>query len=280
MTPQNYNQTTSLEAQHQKGNLYSVLVRVENLTNTDLAAMWQLYDRYYALAEESTFHADLMAKSHVFVLRDDKHHVLRGFSTIKCYPGKVQGRDFYCVYSGDTIIAREYWGQNALQTAFLRYIVRCKLAHPFTPVYWFLISKGYKTYLLLSRNFPTYWPRYDKPTPSWEKDLLDTLGQERFGKEYLPESGVIRHETCPGKLRELVAPIDDSLRIAYPDIDFFARANPGHNQGDELCCLGLVSPIQWIYYLLRLAGKKLRRIFRFSSSRQEKKRLTAPSVPQ
>ncbi|MCU0662115.1 MAG: hypothetical protein MUC50_07285 [Myxococcota bacterium] len=240
--------------------------------------MWQLYDRYYALASPETFRSDLLAKSHVFLMRDDQDNALRGFSTVLCHAAQVDGRRFYCIYSGDTIVAREYWGQTALQTAFLKFMVRCKLAHPFTKVYWFLISKGYKTYLLLSRNFPVYWPRHDKPMPAWEKRVIDVLGQERFGQEYLSECGLIRHEVCPGKLRETVAPIDDELRLGYPDIDYFVRANPGHIQGDELCCLGLVSPVQWVFYLQRLARKQLRRVLRLSSSKREKRRLTAQSV--
>lgn len=134
-----------------------------------------------------------------------------------------------------------------------------QISHPATPLYWFLISKGYKTYLLLSRNYPVYWPRYDKPTPSWEKAVLDTLGTRKFGDEYLPEFGIIRHQNCPGKLKESVAPIGSDLRDKHPDIDFFANSNPYHEKGDELCCLGLIGPSMWTFYLRRLFRKTLTR---------------------
>ena len=101
--------------------------------------------------------------------------------------------------------ARENWGQPALHNAFFRYSVRSKRRHPLRPVYWYLITKGYKTYLLLSRNFPVYWPRHDRPTPAWETELLDRLGRERFGDRWVPARGGLRHDDCSGRLRPGVA---------------------------------------------------------------------------
>jgi hypothetical protein len=54
-----------------------------------------------------------------------------------------------------------------------------------------------------------------------------------------------------------VAPIDDELRQKYPEVGFFEQKNPGHLQGDELCCLGLIHPHQWFYYLSKLGKKRL-----------------------
>ncbi len=52
----------------------------------------------------------------------------------------------HAFFSGDTIIEKEYWGNRALTCAMYRYIVSFKLRYPLVPVYWILISKGFKTY--------------------------------------------------------------------------------------------------------------------------------------
>lgn len=252
-------QKKSVAGPVRSGVLYSKTVRIHQVDDEALEEMWRLYATYYSDGTRSIFVHDFFEKDHVIVLRDTGDNSLQGFSTLHCFKTTIRNKPIMVLYSGDTIIDRRYWGQNSLQKAFFRYIVKCKLAHPVMPLYWFLISKGYKTYLLLSRNYPVYWPRYDKPTPSWEKELLDTLGTRKFGDEYLPDLGILRHKKCPGKLRESVAPIGDDLCDKYPDINFFANTNPHHDKGDELCCLGLIGPSMWTFYLRRLFSKTLSR---------------------
>lgn len=240
------------------GALASTIVPVAAVDDATREAMWQLFSSYYCDSSRDSFVADLEEKHHVILLRRRSDGKLGGFSTLQRLERTVDGRDVIVIYSGDTLVAKEFWGQTALHNAFFRYIVTTKLRHPLRPVYWFLITKGYKTYLLLSRNFPVYWPRHEQPTPAWEAALLDALGREKFGDRWLPERGVLRHEDGSGRLRPGVAPVGEEVVAAGPDIQFFTERNPGHAEGDELCCLGLVDPSMWTYWLRRLAAKKLR----------------------
>ncbi|MBN2359812.1 MAG: hypothetical protein JXR83_10190, partial [Deltaproteobacteria bacterium] len=169
---------------------------------------------------------------------------------------RVQGRAVVVVFSGDTVVARECWGQTRLQRSFLSYVMRAKLAHPLTPVYWFLISKGYKTYLLLTRNFPEHWPRHDRPTPPWQSALLDDVARHKYSAAWQPERGILHFDLCVGALREQVAPVTEQ-QLQYPDIRFFCERNPGHAGGDELCCLGRVNHRLWLYYTTKLLRRAL-----------------------
>ncbi|HRI67953.1 MAG TPA: hypothetical protein PK156_27135, partial [Polyangium sp.] len=224
-------------------------------------AMWTLFDRVYVDVDRARFDQDLAEKDDVILLFDEGDQSVQGFSTLRVYHRTVDGRDVVVVYSGDTVIAPGYWGQRALQSAFVKYVTTCKARHPFVPVYWFLISKGYKTYLLLARNFPEYWPRRDIPTPVWPAAVLRTLATEKFGPHFVPDRGVVQFDRPMGRLRAGMAPIEPEM-LEDPDVRFFIEKNPGHEAGDELCCLGRVGVQQGVYYVSRL----LRRSFFRASS--------------
>lgn len=223
------------------------------LDETDRDAMWALYAAYYTEVTRAGFERDLAEKDHVIVLR--RGGALRGFSTLKRLEGEVLGQRFLAVFSGDTILDRAEWGQVALQRAFLAYVMRVKLRHPLLPVFWFLISKGYRTYLLLSRNFVDYWPRPERPTPPFEEAVIDSLARQRWPEAWQPGLGVLRFASPQGRLREEVAPIDEAMRERHPDIGFFSSRNPGHVRGEELCCLGRVDLQLWLSYMLKLARR-------------------------
>lgn len=239
------------------GRLSARTVFVRRLDDATREAMWQLYSAYYRDATREVFFRDLSAKERVILLRDRARGTLRGFSTLTFFRLTVAGRRVAVIYSGDTVIQRAFWGHSALQRAFLRQIVGFKLKNPHLPVYWYLITKGYRTYLLLSRNFPEHWPRHERPTPPWQRALIDAVARRRFAGRWQPERGILRYQPGAGLLREEVAPVSDVALEHHPDMRFFCQANPGHAHGEELCCIGRVDPPMWAYYLRRLAQKKL-----------------------
>jgi hypothetical protein len=221
--------------------------------------MWTLLETYYVDVDRTRFEADLAPKDHVILLLDRATRSVHGFSTLQVYARRVAGRRVGVLFSGDTIVDPAYWGQTALQRGWLEYAMRQKLQFLGCPFYWFLITKGYKTYLLLSRNFPEHWPRHDRPLAPFPAALLDTLAAEKFGAEYRAEQGIVRHGEPQGRLREAVAPID-AEHLAHPDIAFFVERNPGHASGDELCCLGRIDLGLASFYLTKLARRSARRL--------------------
>lgn len=232
-------------------------VTARSLDATTRGRMFDVFAAAFEQVDQATFEADLRPKSHVILLSDTGDGSLQGFSTIETRVERVAGRRVVTIYSGDTVVTEPYWGQTALQRAFLAYVIRRKLRFPLTPVYWFLITKGYKTYLLLSRNFPEYWPRRDRPTPAWQAAVIGHVARARFPEAWRPDRGVLEHPHPKGQLQEGVAPIDAALQ-ADPDVRFFCERNPGHARGDELCCIGCVEAALWVRYMGKLARRALR----------------------
>ncbi len=242
----------------QRGTLVAETRSVASLDAPTRAAMWQLYATYYDRTDPDRFAADLDAKDDVIVVRDAVDRTVQGFTTMCSYPFDIDGRSARVVFSGDTIIAPAYQGQSALQRAFVRYVMGVALRHRGRPVYWFLISKGYKTYLLMSRNFLTYWPRHDHATPPWARDAMHALAAHRFRADYRPELGIVRFDPPGPRLLEWVAPVD-AHALAHADVRYFLAANPGWADGDELCCLGRVDLAMALNYVRRLATRVARR---------------------
>jgi len=205
--------------------------RVASLRPVEVEAMWRLFAASYDGARRGDFDRDLAEKHHVIVLKDAQREVM-GFSTLLALEEPGQ---WCAVFSGDTIVAPGFWGQTALQRAFIWYLMAQRLKRGL-PVFWFLITKGYRTYLLLSRYFPTHWPRHDAPTPPFERALLDRLCREKFGPAWDAEAGLLRFEGDVVRLSADLADVPPRL-LKDPDVAFFLAKNPRWRDGDELCCL-------------------------------------------
>ena len=209
--------------------------RVASLTDRELEEMWLLFEKSYTAAKREVFERDLLEKNHVIVLKDE-HGVVQGFSTL--LKMEVAEHDALAIFSGDTIIAPGFWGQTALQRAFIWYLLANRHARGERPVYWFLITKGYRTYLLISRYFPNHWPRHDAPFPPLEGKVLDALCTRKFGAAWDRTSGLLRYAGNPDAVR-LSAELADvpERMLRDPDVKFFLATNPRWHEGDELCCL-------------------------------------------
>ena len=182
--------------------------------------------------------------------------VLLGMAAIDTHPAEFRGRKI-AVISTTHVLIRENWrGRNLVQKLGLRTFLAARLRYPFRPIYWFFDTFSYKSYLLLPRNFRTFWPRRDAPTPAPQAALIDQLATQTYGPAWRPARGVAVR-SGQKRLRATAAPLTLAPGAA-PDLEFFARANPGHAEGDMLICLCPLSTSNWLT-LARKAVQRLRR---------------------
>jgi hypothetical protein len=206
------------------------------LTARQRDEMFALMDRHYENVRPTTFAADLAEKQWVILLQDPETAALCGFSTQVLLEVEVQSRPILALFSGDTIVARDRWGDNALSRVWGRLALSLIDTFPTAELYWFLISKGYKTYRFLPLFFREFYPRYDFATSARANEVLDALGRHKFAMAYDCATGVCRAGPGKDRLRAGVAELT-AERLRDPHIRFFAERNPGHARGDELCCL-------------------------------------------
>lgn len=283
------------------GRLFGRLVDVVDVPDSQLQQMYGIFERYYDNVSWPSFRKDFREKSRVILLFDRRTGLLQGFTTLKTFRSVVQGEEVAGLFSGDTVVEREYWGQPALRATFFKAmlvtwwenLLESKGRRPF---YWFLISKGYKTYLLLTNNFHTHWPRYNVPMPDREREIMRTFANSLYpgrvnerelktfsrGRNISDERSIDRALVLPFDdgapcLREEVAPIRHDL-LTNPKIRFFQIANPGWEEGHELCCLAPISPTIFAHFIWRLFYSTAKRSFGFGRVKRSKSGRVASGV--
>ncbi len=219
--------------------LRGVTVPRESLTESQRAQMLALMQLCYAGVSPERFAKDLEAKQFVILLSVRRTGELAGFSTVRVAEERLGGRVTEVVYSGDTVIHPDHWGQKELQRCFSLFLLGRKLRQPLRPLFWLLLSAGYKTYLLAANYFPRTLPRHDWQAPPERRAFLAELAGRWFGTQYDAARGTLRFDGLHYHVRQGLVPIDREA-ARHPDIAFFAERNPGHVQGDELVCLAEV----------------------------------------
>ena len=196
--------------------------------------IWALIQRFYeaerGYVEELIRHHGWIA---LYRAADDGRLV--GITALDVYPTEFEGRKVAVIFTSHVMLEEAFRGHNLLQRLGWRTFLRTRLRFPFHAIYWFFDSFSYKSYLLLPHNFRDFWPRREAPTPPWEAGLINHLAVQMYRDAWQPSLGIVRR-TGHKRLRPETAP----LQAEYdrdPDLAFYARANPGHAEGDMLVCL-------------------------------------------
>jgi hypothetical protein len=214
-----------------------------SLTAGERDEMYALLASYFMGTNRAQFESDLSEKEGVVLLRDAEGGCIRGFSTFMRIATCINEEKIVAFFSGDTIIAREYWGDTLLSRLWSQTIFAeadlIRLQSPTTRVYWFLICSGYRTWRFLPVFFREFYPNPNVPTPPDVQKILNTLGQQKFGSQFRPDSGIVRLRPAT-PLRPGVAEVTEQ-RLRDSHVAFFTRMNPGHADGDELACLTEIS---------------------------------------
>jgi hypothetical protein len=233
--------------------IQSRVTSVAEITPTDARVMYDIFARHYDCVSFEQFLLDLSEKDCVLVLRNPDSAIC-GFSTQKVLRVSVGGTPVRAVFSGDTIVDRAYWGEQELGRCWCRYVSSVYAEEPTVPLYWFLISKGFRTYLYLPLFFSSFYPNCEAPTPAFEQRVLDTLAAAKFPDHYRAESGLIEFPQSHGQLKPHLAEIP-ARRLRDPRVQFFLKCNPAYAIGHELACLAEISPLNMKLFAGRILAE-------------------------
>lgn len=233
--------------------------KVRALSLPDILRMHALFEAHYASSPLTTFLDDLSRKDGAFVVRHRQTGEIVGFSTLGIYTFQLGGRRAKGLFSGDTIIEGAHRGSRTLQKAFAWKLFIEAIKAPLTPQYWLLISKGYKTYLLMARNFPEYHPRRDQASPAMAA-MVQEYCEALFPGKLNRQTMLLEFGNDANRLKPDVADITDAMRTD-PDIRHFERLNPTWSEGTELPCLARTDLVAFVKAIGPFMLKVLRHRF-------------------
>jgi hypothetical protein len=222
-----------------KDNMIVQIARVDCVSDADKEQMFIVLQSYFSNLKIDVFMNDMSEKNWVIIMREGSHKIF-GFSTIQLLQASPRGEPIVYVFSGDTIVDREYWQYNMLTPAFGFFMLRMIEDFAGTPVYWFLISKGYRTYRFLPTYFNIFYPTYDKSTPPEYDLLLRHICNYKFGDHYDPGRGIVSFNGHKDHLNNEMCQVPET-RKNNPHIKFFLERNPDYRRGDELACIADIS---------------------------------------
>jgi len=220
--------------------LINQVVPVQEIDADFAGKLYRLFAACYDNVTYARFESDLAEKDFVVVLRDAENGEPRGFSTQQIIQITVDGKPIRALFSGDTIIDPEYWGEQELVRGWCRVVGQLLAEDSETSLYWLLISKGYRTYLYLPVFYHDFWPHYERETPESAQRILDSLASSKWPQYYQPSSGLLKFPSSLGNLKSEFAGVSLS-RLDDPHVQFFLKRNPTYLQGSELVCLAPIS---------------------------------------
>lgn len=218
--------------------LTSVIARVPKVPVSLKESMLLLHGRYFSNVHPDTFFSDMNAKDWVIVLRD--RGSIAGFSTLQVLRLPIDGVERMFLFSGDTIVDRAHWQDSTLAGCFGHFMLKLMAEHAGRPLYWFLISKGYRTYRFLPVYFKSFYPVHDRRTPPEYAALIRAVATHKFGDAYDARAGVVRLGSRTDRLKPEMCEVPESRRDD-PHVRFFLERNPGYSMGDELACIADIS---------------------------------------
>lgn len=218
--------------------LQSTIASLTRVTDAQKESMFALHRRYFSHVLRETFYRDLNEKGWVIILSAGPEIV--GFSTLQLIPLRVLGAQRIFLFSGDTIVDRAHWHDSTLAGCFGHFMLRLIDEHPQTPLHWFLISKGYRTYRFLPVFFNRFYPVHGGATPPDDAALLQAVAAHKFAGAYDPRSGLVRLGGQKDCLRPEMCEIPAG-RAQDPHVRFFLERNPAYFKGDELACIADIS---------------------------------------
>lgn len=221
--------------------LHHKLFTVEEIGSAHRERMFQLMSENYDNMNPNIFYKDLNNKQ-LAGLFFDENEELQGFTTYVVNPKSSGGVDYHIVFSGDTIISPMHWGSQIMVKGWCYTIGQIIATDPTKKWYWYLMSKGHRTYMYLPLFYSDYFPSIK---PSLHDDELRRIVAEVSAKLYpkywLPAEGIIRFEESMGELK--AALVEGTYQKKNkPHVAFFLEKNPGFYRGEELVCLAPLYP--------------------------------------
>ena len=217
------------------------LVSRKTLSDADIERMFDLMRQNYDFVSKEIFLSDLAQKQHVGLLFDTNQNI-QGFTTYAINPQDCGTNEYHILFSGDTILSPEYWGTQELVRGFCHSVGQFIASDTSKKWYWYLLSKGHRTYMYLPLFFEKYYPSINSnDNDTALKEIVHQVSLKIYPKYWQKDLGILRFDKHLGQLNPALAEATFQ-KSNKPHIAFFISKNPKFYEGEELVCLAELSP--------------------------------------
>lgn len=204
------------------------VVPTDGMKIQTLDAMWQLYKHSHDV-DYTTFSTKTKTKFREFSLIHDDDKVV-GFCGCSWKTVKLStGERVFAMYQGQTMLEKRLrktgWSVYGPMILGLRGVARAKGKR----VILWQDALTIRTFMLVAKNVPVYFPHPDRPMPDDLRELRDILGRDAYGDRYCAQSGIVKKDA-----RIVTEENIHPDRMTNKHIRFYAEANPGYVHGDGL----------------------------------------------
>ena len=207
------------------------LIKLTSLKEIQILRMYNLMCDSYDNMSEIQFREDLQTKDYVGLLLNNLNEIY-GFTTIKVNSVRIEGVN--SIFSGDTIIDKNYWGKNNLVSGWVKAIGQISTLDTTKPWVWFLISKGHRTYMFLPIYFNQYYPSIDRDKGKELMPIIRSIAKKKYKNNWFEKEGILRFEKALGNMNDELC--NDTFNSRNKHAKFFLTKNPGFYKGEELVC--------------------------------------------
>ncbi len=228
--------------EHQMKNkaLQFQLIALSVLDKSQIERMFFLMSEHYDCVTKELFLHDLSNKQWIGLLKDHREQI-QGFTTFVINPKNCNAPSYNIVFSGDTIISRDYWGTSELVRGTAYTFGRMLAMNPQKKLYWYLMSKGHRTYMYLPLFFRRFYPSFDPERHFDYLDIANQCSKILYPAAWDASKGVVIFPEKHGQLKPELA--QGALeKKSHSHVQFFLEKNPDFGQGDELICITELHP--------------------------------------
>ncbi|MEO7292835.1 MAG: hypothetical protein ABIW34_07020 [Ginsengibacter sp.] len=229
-----------MESQPSSKLLEFVLLPCDKLCETDVQRMFKLMEESYDHMDYLTFVKDLSDKVYVGLLFDSEK-CIQGFTTFGINPKGTGNSGYSIIFSGDTVISPEHWGSQEMMRGWGTSVGKIIADDPSKDWYWFLLSKGHRTYMYLPLFFNEYYPSVQENNYDNLLKVLNETALKLYPGSFNSLSGVIVFDKKMGELKPSLAQTTFDKQ-SKPHVKFFLEKNPEFFQGNELVCVARLHP--------------------------------------
>lgn len=211
-------------------------VERESLTPLQITHMWEIYKTYYNYTHASFLERIETNTLYALYVKGDK---ICGFTGLRINELRVDGRDHFLIYFGQTILP---WGLKGKQ---LFPITTGKLVLKFwrkillrrTWVWFDALS--FKAYWIPASLVRDFYPNRYQTKPAHIRNLMSRIGKHYYGDNYCEATNIVS-KPMPF-VKQAHREIPKSL-LSNPDVAFYAARNPGSQKGHGLLT---IVPLNW-----------------------------------